>query len=122
MIVEEKAEVLPAVQEERRAFPRLAVEEAAGIVTLEQGVGFRCNVLDLSLSGCRLRTGLRFPGSAWDCVELSFKLRGVSLRFDGEIQWIDGQQKIGIRFVNLSDRRKAELAELLAEITAKNKE
>lgn len=120
MEVEEASEGLPFVQEERRADPRYAVEGPAAIVIIEQGVGFRCSVLDLSLSGCRLRTSLRFPGSAWDRVEVSFKLRGISLRFNGQIQWIDGRQKVGIRFMNLTPRRRAELSEILAEVEAQN--
>jgi len=122
MDVEEKAEGRPSEQQERRAYPRLAVEESTAIVTLEHGVGFRCSVLDLSMTGCRLRTSLRFPGAAWDSVEVSFKLRGVSMRFSGEIQWIDGQQKIGIRFLSLTDQRREELAEVLAEVKALNAE
>jgi len=118
--VEEKGEESLVVLEERRASPREAVEEPAAIVILEQGVGFRCSVLDLSLSGCRLHSSLRFPGNAWDRIEISFKLRGISLRFNGEIQWIDGRQKVGIRFTNLTARRKTELAEVLAEVRAYN--
>jgi hypothetical protein len=120
MEVEEKLEELPVLRVERRADPRQPVEEPAAIVILEQGVGFRCSVLDLSLSGCRLRTGLRFPGSAWERVEVSFKLRGISLRFMGVIQWIDGRQKLGIRFTNMTPRRRTELAEVLAEVKAYN--
>jgi hypothetical protein len=120
MEVEKALEGLPVLREERRAYPRQLVEGPAAIVILGQGVGFRCSVLDLSLSGCRLRTGLRFPGSAWDRVEVSFKLRGISLRFMGVIQWIDGRQKVGIRFTNMTPRRRAELAEVLAEVTAQN--
>jgi hypothetical protein len=122
MEVEEALEGLPIVQEERRADPRYTVEGPAAIVILEQGIGFRCSVLDLSLSGCRLHTSLRFPGSAWDRVEVSFKLRGISLRFNGQIQWIDGRQKIGIRFTNITARRRAELSEVLAEVRAYGKE
>ena len=114
--MEEQTEGLPVEQEERRNSARFTVKEPAAIVILDQGVGFRCGVLDLSLSGCRLRTSLRFPGSAWDRVEISFQLRGISLRFSGVIQWIDGRQKIGIRFANLSTRRREELAEVLAEV------
>jgi hypothetical protein len=120
MEAEEKVVELPSVREERRIFPRQAVVESAAIVTLEPGVGFRCSVLDLSLSGCQLHTGLRFPGSAWDRVEVSFKLRGISLRFNGIIQWIDGLQKVGIRFINLTPGRRTELAKVLAEVTAQN--
>lgn len=120
MQVEEQSDKLTARREERRAFPRHVVEEADAIVILNQGVGFRCSVLDLSLSGCRLRTGLRFPGVAWDRVELSFKMRGNLLRFNGEIQWIDGRQKIGIRFMNLTAHRRTKLAEVLAEVQAQH--
>lgn len=115
---EEQADGPRSEHEERRASPRLAVEEPAAIVILNQGVGFRCSVLDLSLLGCRLRTGLHFPGSAWDSVEVSFALRGIALRLSGEIQWIDGRQKIGIRFLNLTARRRVELATVLAEVKA----
>jgi hypothetical protein len=114
------AEGLVTEREERRACPRHAVEEPAAIVILERGASFRCSVLDLSMTGCRLRTSLRFPGSAWDRVEVSFKLRGISMRFSGVIQWIDGRQKIGIRFADLTTRRREELAEVLTEVNALN--
>ena len=116
--MEDKTEGLPAETAERRANPRLAVEEPTAIVILNQGASFRCSVLDLSMSGCRLRTSPRFPGSAWDQVEVSFKLHGISLRFSGEIQWIDGRQLIGIRFTSLTAQRREELAKALSEIKA----
>jgi hypothetical protein len=122
MEVGEKAEELPVRPDERRAFPRYPVEEPDAIVVLNQGIGFRCSVLDVSALGCRLRTSPRFPGSAWDRVEVSFKLCGTSMRFKGEIQWIDGRQKIGIRFLSLPARRRAELAEVLAEIMVQDRE
>jgi hypothetical protein len=117
---EETAEGLAIEHEERRAYPRHVMEESTAIVILEQGASFRCRVLDLSLEGCRLHTSPRFPGSAWDRVDVSFKLRGISLRFSGVIQWIDGRQKIGIRFADLTTRRNEELAEVLAEVNALN--
>lgn len=120
MHVHEQADELPSEHEDRRTCPRFALEEPSAIVVLNQGIGFRCNVLDLSISGCRLRTGSRFPGSAWDCVEISFQLGGVALRINGEIQWIDGRQKAGIRFMNLTMRRREELAKVLAEANAQN--
>ncbi len=105
---------------ERRVYPRHTVDEPTAIVTLNRGVGFRCRVLDLSMTGCRLHTSLRFPGSAWDNVEVSFSLRGMSLRFNGIIQWIDGMQMIGVRFMDLTPGRRKELAEVLTEVIAFN--
>ena len=120
--MEEYTEPIATDPAERRIATRYEMEESASILLLEegneanQGSSFYCRVLDLSLTGCRLRTSLRFPGSAWDRAIVSFKTHGFALQFESQIQWTDGRQLIGVKFVNLTSQRRAELAEVIAAI------
>ena len=46
-------------------------------------------------------------------------MNGVAFRFSGVVQWSDGHTQLGIRFVNMIPRRKAELAEVIEEMAAR---
>lgn len=116
----EKEEALANGQQSRRADPRFGVDEDAHLALLERGIVLCCHVVDLSLSGCRLRALERIPAGSMARLEVAFKVRGLPFRFSGILQWTDGQQQVGIRFVNVPTRRSAELAEALCEIEAEN--
>jgi hypothetical protein len=105
---------------EHRGAPRFAVDDDAVILLLASATNYPCRIQDLSMSGCRMQTRVRFGGSAWSKVEVTFRIRGLSLRFSGQVQWTDGRQTVGIRFLNLTERRLEDLTELLGEIEALN--
>jgi c-di-GMP-binding flagellar brake protein YcgR len=84
------------------------------------GTTLACRVVDLSLSGCRLRTWERIPAGAKLRVEVTFRVRGLAFRFRGITQWIDGRNLVGIRFVDLSARRKEEFLEAISEVEAED--
>jgi c-di-GMP-binding flagellar brake protein YcgR len=120
MEVEERAEVRASEEANRRAYPRYFVEEAAVLLLMDRGSTMECKVLDFSLGGCRLRTREAFFPGIGVCAEVTFNVRGIALRFRGVTQWTDGQCLVGIRFVDLSSRRKDALSEVLSEVAAEH--
>src|ERR1039457_6536003 len=76
------------------------------------------DLIELSLEGCRLRTGERFLASNQIRVEVAFTINGIAFRFSGVTQWTDNQHVVGIRLLNVTSRRRDELAEVLCEVEA----
>lgn len=118
MEAEDRAEVHASEEANRRAYPRYFVDEAAVLLLMDRGSTMQCKVLDFSLGGCRLRTMEPFFPGIGVSAEVTFKVRGIGLRFLGVTQWTDGQSLIGIRFVDLSSRRKEALSEVVSEVAA----
>ncbi|MGA2834645.1 MAG: PilZ domain-containing protein [Terracidiphilus sp.] len=116
----EMAAELAASEQNRRAAPRQVVDEDARLLLVEHGSTFSCRIVDISMSGCRLRTKERFAGGSIVCVEVAFKVRGLAFRFSGTTQWTDGRHLVGIRFTGVSARRREDLVEALSEVEAEN--
>jgi c-di-GMP-binding flagellar brake protein YcgR len=116
MDANQKAKEPESGEKSRRAAERLGVDEDATILLLQTGSLVACRVVDLSLSGCRLRTEERFPVGPRVRIEVHFQVRGLAFRFSGLVQWTDGRRLAGVRFADLPARRKQELAEALAEV------
>ncbi len=116
MEAEQRTEEPAARRPNRRTAPRFAVDEDASLLLVNQGARMACTLLDLSLTGCRLRTQERFLAGIQVRVEVHFKVRGFAFRFSGVTQWTDRRHLAGIRFVDLPARRRDELAEALSEI------
>ncbi len=72
--------------------------------------------VDLSIGGCRVRTAERFPVGIYTRIETEFKLHGLPFRLGGVIQAIHDRNTVGIRFLDLSQRKKDQVAELVAEM------
>jgi hypothetical protein len=118
MEAEETAEGLSIDPRERRAYPRYDVDEEAVLLLLSHGLPLQSHILDLSLEGCRMRTRERFTAGARTRAEVTFKVNGVAFRFVGVIQWTDGRNLVGIRFVEMISRRREQLAEVVGEMEA----
>jgi hypothetical protein len=118
MEAEVNAEELAAGPQSRRAVPRFGVDEDAHLRLVIHGSIVPCRVLDLSLTGCRLRTEERFLAGMLVRVEVNFKVKGLPFRFGGVTQWTDGRHQVGVRFVDVPQRRKDELVEALSEVEA----
>jgi hypothetical protein len=110
------AEELATGQPSRRATPRYGVDEDARLLLVQHGSSHACRIVDLSLTGCRVRTKEKFPACANLRVEVNFKVRGLAFRFCGMTQWTDGRHTAGIRFVDVPQRRKDDLVEALGEV------
>ena len=116
----EMAAELATGHENRRSAPRYGVDEDARLLLVEHGSNVSCRIVDISLSGCRLRTKERFTAGSMVSVEVAFKVRGLAFRFSGTTQWTDGRNLVGIRFAGVSARRRADLVEALSEVEAEN--
>lgn len=110
-----QAAQIPA-HRDRRAQPRHEVDTSAAIFLVKIGSTLRGRILDLSLGGCRIRTDERFPVGIYTRVETEFCLEGLPFRLGGVIQAIHNRNTVGIRFLDLSDRKRQQVVELIGEI------
>jgi len=120
MEVEQSAEEPATGQTQRRATPRLPVDGPASLFVVKHESIVPCHVMDLSMGGCRIETEQRFVAGSQARVEVSFTVNGLVFRFNGLTQWTDGAHQIGIRFVDVTSRRKDELVDILIEVEQQN--
>jgi c-di-GMP-binding flagellar brake protein YcgR len=120
MELEEKTAEQASEGQNRRTAPRHGLDEEASLLLVKQGSTVSCRVVDLSLSGCCLRTKDRFTAGSMMRVEVTFRARGLSFRFSGMTQWTDSKQLVGVRFVDVPLRRREDLVEALFEVEAEN--
>jgi PilZ domain len=102
----------------RRHSPRLNVEDEAEIVLVRSGSALRGRILDLSVTGCCIRTEQQFPVGIYTRVETSFRLEGLPFRLDGVIQSVHDRNTVGIRFLDVSERKRQLILELISELVA----
>jgi hypothetical protein len=107
-------------EQDRRSMPRCAVEAEAVLQVVSQGIRLPCSLVEVSLTGCRLRGVQRLKAGSQQRVEVSFKLRGLAFRLSGVTQWTDDHSTVGIQFGDIAARRRDELAEALCEVEAEN--
>ena len=115
------AEAVPQIAKtsagrDRRKTTRHEVDTSATIFLVNVGSTLRGRILDLSLSGCRIRTDERFPVGIYTRVETEFRLEGLPFRLGGVIQSIHDRNHVGIRFLDLSERKREQVSDLIAEI------
>ena len=106
----------PSKSRDRRAQTRHEVDTVATILLVKVGSALRGRILDLSLSGCRIRTDERFPVGIYTRVETEFHLEGLPFRLGGVIQAIHNRNMVGIRFLDLSERKRQQVLDLIDEI------
>lgn len=117
--VKESKPILPAKPEgkqERRAQSRHTVDTSAKLLLVKTAISMPGRIVNLSLGGCRIRTEERFNVGIYVRVEAEFYLHGLPFRVGGVSQAILDKNTIGVRFLDMSDRRREQLAELIAEI------
>ena len=106
----------PAARTSRRFEPRHEVETSAVIHLINLAADVPGRILDLSLGGCHIRTERRFPVGVFRRVEVEFRIEGLPFRLGGVTQAIYDPFNVGIRFLDLSDRKREQLLQLIAEI------
>jgi len=104
------------VGRERRQQSRHVVDTSATLLLVNVGSRLRGRILDLSLTGCRIRTDERFPVGIFTRVETEFQLEGLPFRLGGVIQAIHDRNTVGIRFLDMSQRKREQVLELVDEI------
>jgi PilZ domain len=103
-------------QSERRSHPRYSVDTRATVCFIYLGAQVSGRILDVSMGGCRIRTDERFPVGIYRRVETEFKVDGLPFRLAGVVQALHDRFTVGIRFLDMSPRKRAQLAQLMEEI------
>jgi len=106
----------PAAEVWRRFEPRHDVATSAVIHLINLAADVQGRLIDLSPGGCRIRTDRRFPVGVFRRVEVEFRIEGLPFRFGGVTQAIYDPFNVGIRFLDLSDRKREQLLHLIEEI------
>jgi c-di-GMP-binding flagellar brake protein YcgR len=106
----------PAKARDRRAQARSEIDSTATILLVNVGSALRGHILDLSVGGCRIRTDEKFPVGIYTRVETEFHLQGLPFRLGGVIQAIHNRFMVGIRFLDLSERKRQQVLDLIDEI------
>jgi c-di-GMP-binding flagellar brake protein YcgR len=101
---------------DRRAQSRRAVDAPASIFLIDVRARLSGRMVDLSLGGCRIRTWERFPVGIYRRVETEFTLDGLPFRLAGVVQTIHDRRTVGIRFLDMSSRKRDQLAQSLREL------
>jgi len=114
MEADEKAEDQAEGGSERRVHPRSSMDEAASILIVNHGRFIAGQIMDLSVSGCRLRTTFPFTAGIKTEVEIAFRIHGIRFRLSGLVEWARARQ-LGLRFVDVPSRRQIELFDVLLE-------
>jgi hypothetical protein len=116
----QKAGPLPArpTKRERRTQSRHEVDTTADIFLINVGSRLAGRIQDLSVGGCRIRTDERFPVGIYTRVETEFRLEGLPFRLGGVIQAVHDRDRrlVGIRFLDMSSRKREQLEQLIEEI------
>jgi PilZ domain-containing protein len=115
-VPEDNATTPPTSVRDRRKEPRHAVDGTATLHLLDPAIRLRGRILDLSLNGCQFRTDDCFPMGIYRRVEIEFHLDGLPFRIAGVTQSIHRPHKVGVRFLDLSERKRVQLVDLIAEI------
>jgi c-di-GMP-binding flagellar brake protein YcgR len=105
-----------AVKGDRRSHSRHAVDTRAKLLLVKGGISMPGRILNLSQGGCRLRTDERFSVGIYVRVEAEFYLHGLPFRLAGVSQAILDKNTIGVRFLDMSERRREQLTALIEEI------
>jgi len=103
---------------DRRSQSRLPIDTSADILLINVGCRLAGRIQDLSVGGCRIHTDERFPVGIYTRVETEFRLQGLPFRLIGVIQAVHDQQRqlVGIRFLDMSARKREQVEQLIKEI------
>jgi hypothetical protein len=97
---------------DRRVDERFEVNAPGGCINY-RGAKYPCQIVDVSVSGCCVRTeSLFLPGNLAN-VEIVMPILGLVLRLVGKTQWLARDNLIGIVFFHASFKSKNQLAGLI---------
>lgn len=100
----------------RREHPRHSVDEPASLVLVHHGAEITCRIIDLSVGGCQICAEAPFLAGSMVRVEIVFKVLGETFRIAGVTQWTRQKKWLGVRFLDVSERKRAALVQLINEI------
>ena len=112
---EENSADVPPGWERRRA-PRQKTALMAALYRVGRATKQNGEILDLSLTGCRIGLEKPFKGEAAIPVEAGFYHLGLPFRVAGIVRAVHSSTEVGIEFVNLTPRNLEKLAGLMEEL------
>jgi c-di-GMP-binding flagellar brake protein YcgR len=101
---------------ERRNHSRLMVDDSSTIILVKIAARLVGRIVDISIGGCRIRCHERFPVGIYTRVETEFRIEGLPFRLGGVVQAIHDRHTVGIRFLDMSSRKREQLEQLIEEI------
>ena len=101
---------------DRRTHRRHGVDTRVNLTLIRGAITMPGQILNLSQGGCKLRTDEHFNVGIYTRVEAEFFLHGLPFRLAGVSQAILDKNTIGVRFLDMSERKREQLTELIAEI------
>ena len=108
----ERKRINDARYRDRRADERFEVNAPGGCINY-RGAKYTCQIVDVSVSGCCVRTENNFlPGNLAN-VEIVLPILGLVLRMVGKTQWLTHDNLVGIVFFHASIKSKNQLAGLI---------
>ncbi|HMG88073.1 MAG TPA: PilZ domain-containing protein [Terracidiphilus sp.] len=107
---------LPAASNTRRFERRLRVDTSVVVHLIDLAADVQGRIVDISLGGCHIRTDRRFPVGIFRRVEIEFRIESLPFRLGGVTQALYDPINIGIRFLDVSDRKREQLLQLIEEI------
>ena len=106
----------PHSERRQRAQPREPVDTSAVIRLIDIAADVHGRIVDVSIGGCRICTDKRFPLGIFRRVETEFRFEGLPFRLGGVTQALYDPFNVGIRFLDVSDRKREQLMQLIEEI------
>ncbi len=106
----------PAQHPERRRESRHPVDTNAVIYLIDLAAKVQGRILDVSLHGCCIHTHQRFPLGIFRRVETEFSFEGLPFRLGGVTQALYDPRTVGIRFLDMSERKREQLVQLIEEV------
>jgi hypothetical protein len=104
---------------ERRVHARHELEASANLMVLERGRVFKCLILEISLSGCRLFNEIPISLDHDTQVEVEFTGHGYPFRLAAKVRTKSDEHLIGLEFMNASPRTLDRLKDLVTELEMK---
>lgn len=101
---------------DHRRYPRLICEGIADVRVLPNGEKETGAILNVSKRGCCFLADEAVRGIEGSSIEVHFKVRGIDLRLGGIIRHIHKRRRAGIEFVQLTERKRDQIDELIAEL------
>jgi c-di-GMP-binding flagellar brake protein YcgR len=112
----DRADCLTIEADERRGSTRFRARGVAEFRVLPLGEARPAVLLDLSASGCSIEAPETFPASEHTPVDVILNMKGAKLRVGGEVRHFFGRRRVGIEFLDVSERRAAQIEELVEEL------
>ncbi len=103
-------------RQDRREHQRHNVDTHARVLVLSLHTKITGMVLDVSMSGCRIRAHDRIPVGIYRRVEVEFMLDGMPLLLPGVTQTLHDPFSVGIRFVEMTERKRGQLQSVIEEL------